>query len=72
MLLVLGDEEDNIVGPSDADHAGNKATRKSTGRFVFTPARGALSWNSKIQSVVPHSTVESEYIAQSRFLRKAL
>lgn len=72
LSLCFGTESDNIIGYSDADHAGDKINRKSTGGFVFIRAGGAFSWSSKMQYVVAHSSVESEYIALSRCVREAL
>ena len=50
----------------DADYGGCKDTRRSTSRYVFTMARGAVSWSSKRQATVTLSTVEAEYVAMSR------
>ena len=47
----------------DADHGGNVDSGKSTGGDLITIAGGAVSWASKLQSIVALSTTEAEYIA---------
>jgi transposase InsO family protein len=47
----------------DADHAGNADNGRSTGGYVITIAGAAVSWASKLQSIVALSTTEAEYIA---------
>jgi hypothetical protein len=48
---------------SDADYGGDKDNGKSTGGYVIKVGTGAISWSSKLQSVVTLSTTEAEYIA---------
>ena len=48
---------------SDADHAGELDSRKSTGRFVIMVETGAVSWFSKLQSMVRLLSTEAEYVA---------
>ena len=48
---------------SDADHAGKLHSRKSTGGFVVMVGTGAVSWSSKLQSMVGLSSTEAEYVA---------
>lgn len=72
MLLSYGSIYEGVVGYTDADWAGDKETRKSTGGFVFTVGGTAFVWNSKRQSIVASSSVESEYIAQARCVKEAL
>ena len=47
-LLYLAN--DNIVGFSDADWAGDHDDRKLTSGFVFMMSGAAISWNSKKQT----------------------
>jgi hypothetical protein len=48
---------------SDADHGGDKDTGRSTSAYVVKIGTGAISWKSKLQSMVTLSTTEAEYIA---------
>jgi len=48
---------------SDADHGGNPDNGKSTGGYVVKIGSGAVSWSSKLQSLVALSTTEVEHIA---------
>jgi hypothetical protein len=49
MLTYRRSESLHIVGYSDSYYAGDG--RKSTSRYVFTLARGAISWKSSKQTV---------------------
>lgn len=48
---------------SDADHGGNPDTGKSTSAYVIKMGTGAVSWSSKLQSIVALSTTEAEYVS---------
>jgi len=48
---------------SDADHGGCKDTGYSTGGYLVKIGSGAVSWSSKLQSIIALSTTEAEYIA---------
>ena len=48
---------------SDADHGGNSDNGKSTGGYLVKLGTGAVSWSSKLQTMVALSTTEAEYIA---------
>ena len=48
---------------SDADHDGCKDAGRSTGGYLVNIGTGAVSWSSKLQSIVALSTTEAEYIA---------
>ena len=50
---------------SDADHAGELDSRKSTGEFVIMVGTGAVSWSSKLQSMIGLSSTEAEYVAEN-------
>ena len=54
-----------LVGYSDADWAGDLATRRSTSGFVFMKNGAAVSWSSCLQQTVAHSTPDAEYRALS-------
>jgi len=61
-----------VVGFSDADYGGDSDTRKSTTGYVFMLNGGAVSWSSKLQPTVAHSTMEAEYMAASSATKEAL
>jgi hypothetical protein len=48
---------------SDSDHGGNPDNGRSTGGYVVKIGTGAVSWSSKLQSLVALSTTEAEHIA---------
>eukprot|EP00253_Pinus_taeda_P028064 PITA_28064 len=51
---------------------GDLDKRRSTSRYVFTLAGGAISWMSKLQNIVALSTTEAEYIAASHACKEAV
>ena len=60
---TTGSGELNVF--SDADFAGDKATRRSTTGVLAIFANGALSWTSQLQRTTDLSTTEAEIIAAS-------
>lgn len=52
-----------ITGYSDADYAGDKASRKSTSGSVIKLNGNVVAWSCKKQPTVALSTMESEYVA---------
>ena len=55
--------QQSFLSYSDADFAGDKDNGKSTGGYVIKLGTGAISWSSKLQSIVTLSTTEAEYIS---------
>eukprot|EP00253_Pinus_taeda_P018477 PITA_18477 len=55
-----------MANPGDLDK------RRSTSRYVFTLAGGAISWMSKLQNIVALSTIEAEYITASHACKEAI
>jgi hypothetical protein len=51
-----------LVGYADADHAMG-CSAKSTSGYVFLSGGAAISWRSKLQSIVALSTAEAEYVS---------
>jgi uncharacterized protein involved in type VI secretion and phage assembly len=51
------------VGYVDADYAGETTSRKSRTGYVFLLGGAAISWHSKLQSIIATSTAESECVA---------
>ena len=52
-----------VIGYSDADHAGCVDGRRSTSGYVVTLAGGAISWKSCKQSIATGSTMHAEFLA---------
>eukprot|EP00170_Pyropia_yezoensis_P002467 contig_10304_g2471 len=61
-----------LLGYSDADHAGDVDTRRSTKGYAFVMNGGAISWQSKVQPTLATSTTEAEYIAAAQASREAI
>jgi hypothetical protein len=57
------DSPEPFITYSDADHGGNPDNGRSTGGYVVKIGSGAVSWSSKLQSLVALSTTEAEHIA---------
>jgi len=70
--------EEEFVGFTDSDYAGDINDRKSISGYTFMLGTGAISWSSKKQPVVTLSTTEAEFIAaaycacQGVWLRRVL
>lgn len=47
----------------DADHGGDEDNRHSTSGMVVKMGTGAISWGSRLQTIVTLSTTEAEYIS---------
>ena len=60
---------DNIDAYSDADHAGDKVTHRSTSVSVIMFTGGAVLWKSKLQSCIALSSMEAEYITASEIAK---
>ncbi|GJT53730.1 retrovirus-related pol polyprotein from transposon TNT 1-94, partial [Tanacetum coccineum] len=52
-----------LEGYSDASWINHSGDSKSTSGWIYTLARGAISWASKKQTCISHSTMEAEFIA---------
>uniref|UniRef100_A0A2N9IBB7 Integrase catalytic domain-containing protein n=1 Tax=Fagus sylvatica TaxID=28930 RepID=A0A2N9IBB7_FAGSY len=61
-----------VRGYVDSDYAGDLDKSKSTSGYVFTLAGGAVSWVSKLQSIVATSTTEAEYVAATQASKEAI
>ena len=64
--LCYGGSEFTVRGYVDSDFAGDLEKRKSTTGYVFIIAGGAVSWVSKLQTVVALSTTKAEYMAATQ------
>jgi hypothetical protein len=59
-------------GFTDADWAGCRDARRSTAGYLFNIGSGAISWQSKRQSVVALSTCEAEFLGQTQATKEAI
>ena len=48
---------------ADADFGGDPDSRRSTSGMVVKMGTGAISWSSRLQSIVALSTTEAEYVS---------
>ncbi|KAH9706497.1 hypothetical protein KPL70_012225 [Citrus sinensis] len=72
VALCYGGSEFTVRGYVDSDFAGDLDKRKSTTGYVFTLAGAAVSWVSKLQTVVALSTTEAEYMAATQACKEAI
>ncbi|GFY88361.1 hypothetical protein Acr_06g0003010 [Actinidia rufa] len=52
-----------IIGFSDSDFAGCQDSRRSTSKYIFMLAGGAISWKSTKQTLIASSTMAVEFVA---------
>ncbi|GMP38813.1 hypothetical protein CsSME_00009935 [Camellia sinensis var. sinensis] len=62
----------NLEGYVDSDYAGDLDKRRSTTGYLFTLAKGPVSWRSTLQSTVALSTTEAEYMAVTEAFKEAI
>src|SRR5258705_13962661 len=55
--------DESFVTYTDADHGGDPDTTRSTSGYLLCIGTGAVSWSSKLQTLVALSTTEAEFIA---------
>ncbi|KAE8716977.1 cytochrome P450 71A9-like [Hibiscus syriacus] len=72
VALCYGGSNLLINGYVDSNYAGDLDKSKSTTGYVFKVAGGAVSWVSKLQSVVATSTTEVEYVAATQASKEAI
>lgn len=70
--LCLGSSSDGLVGYVDADYNGCRDTMKSTTGWIVMYHGGVIGYKSKRQTVVSHSTAESEYMALDDIARNLI
>ena len=72
MCICFGKRDASVEGYTNADYAGDLDKRRSTSRYIFMFAGGAVSWRSRLQNCVSMSTTEAEYIAIAEACKEAL
>ncbi|KAJ9536138.1 hypothetical protein OSB04_un000681 [Centaurea solstitialis] len=71
--LIFGLHNDcEIVGFCDSDYAGDRDGWRSTSGYVYTLGGTAISWRSRLQSIVALSTTEAELIAAVESAKEAI
>lgn len=71
-LRYQDNKEDDIIGFSDADWAGDTDKRLSVSGFTFINQGGAISWSSKRQHAIALSSCEAELYALSNATQEAV
>ena len=61
-----------LYGFVDADYAGDSNTRKSRTGYVMMMNSGAISWKSKLQTVVANSTTDAEVYAATLAIKEII
>lgn len=56
----------------DSNYSGDLDKRRSTKGYVFTLARGPISWRSMLQATNALSTIEAEYMALTEASKEAV
>ena len=72
LILWYEQNDDKVVGFSDADYARDVDDRHSTSGYVFILGSGAISWYSGKQRGVTTSTAQAEYVALSHTTKEAV
>ena len=67
-----GAQDMQLIGYSDADWAGDHATRKSTTGYCFSLGGSLISWKTSAQGCVALSTAEAELVALTKTTQHAL
>ena len=72
MILWYEQNDDRLIGFSDADYARDVDDRHSTSGYVFIVGDGAVSWYSGKQKGIISSTAQAEYVALSHTTKEAV
>ncbi|KAH9685636.1 Integrase catalytic domain-containing protein [Citrus sinensis] len=72
VALCYGGLEFTVKDYVDSDFAGDLDKIKSTTGYMFTLAGAAVSWVSKLQTVVALSTAEAEYMTATQACKEAI
>ncbi|KAE8708762.1 AWPM-19-like family protein [Hibiscus syriacus] len=72
MICIRPDIAQSVGMVVDSDYAEDLDKNTSTTRYVFKVAGGAVTWVSKLQSVVTTSTTEVEYVAATQASKEVI
>ncbi|KAF2292862.1 hypothetical protein GH714_029441 [Hevea brasiliensis] len=61
---------DSIVGYVDSDFTGELDKRRSLTGYLFTLSGSAISWKATLKATVALFTIEAEYMALAKAVRK--
>lgn len=62
ILYKKGERDEELLGFTDSDYAGDVEDRKSTSGYVFLLSSGVVSWSYKKQPIATLSTTEAEFV----------
>ncbi|MCO5558896.1 hypothetical protein L7F22_012486 [Adiantum nelumboides] len=72
MRICYGSQDLSVRGYTDSDYARDLDKRISTSGYVFTLVGGAISWQSRLQDCIMHSTTEAEYVVANEACKEAI
>jgi hypothetical protein len=71
-IKYSGNGKSEVYGYSDADWGGDSATMRSTTGYIFFLGNGPISWTSRLQPTIAHSSAEAEYMALCSATQEAI
>jgi len=71
-LVYNGDSNMGLIAYTDSDWGQDKIKRRSITGFFLKLADGVVSWQSRAQKTVAHSSTEAEYMAMSDCSRQVM
>ncbi|BEI82040.1 hypothetical protein CcaverHIS002_0212000 [Cutaneotrichosporon cavernicola] len=72
LRLAPDDDAPDLEAYSDADHAGDRLTRRSTTGHIHFLYGCPVSWTSRRQATLSNSTMEAEYVAAASCVRETI
>eukprot|EP00833_Pecoramyces_ruminatium_P017312 jgi/Orpsp1_1/1191344/evm.model.d7180000085092.1 len=64
--------EQNFLGYSDSDYAGDEETRRSTSGYIYLLGNSPISWKSQLQKCVTLSSAEAEFVSLTQCACKGI
>ncbi|MCO5560474.1 hypothetical protein L7F22_014089 [Adiantum nelumboides] len=72
LCICYGSQELSVMGYTDSNYAGDLNNKRFTSGYVFTMAREAVSWRSRLQTCVTQSTIGAKHVAASEACKEAI
>lgn len=76
MGLVFGkginEVHSHVIGFYDSDYASDLDRRRSLTSYIFTLGGSAINWHATLQSIIVLSTIETQYMAATKTVKKTL